>query len=55
MIAIGRQDAWNVLAAEALADRRNDSECALADGNVGAYPGWCAAAIAGFEGRIMAS
>ena len=54
-IAIGRQDAWDVLAAEALAGRCFERGCAIADGDVGACPGWCAVAIAGFEGWVMAS
>ena len=54
-IAMGGQDAWDVLAAEALADRCFGKGCAIADGDVGACPGWCTAAIAGFEGWVMSS
>lgn len=50
MTAIVRQDAWNVLTAEALAGRCNESDCAVADSDIGTCPGWCAVVIAGFEG-----
>jgi hypothetical protein len=54
-IAIGEHSAWDVLAAEALAGKCFDRGCAVADGDADACPGWCAVAIAGFEGWVMAS
>lgn len=54
-IAVGGQTAWDVLAAEALAGKCFGKGCAVADGDLGACPGWCAMAIAGFEGWVMAS
>lgn len=54
-IATGEQTPWDVLAAEALAGKCFGRGCAVADGDAGACPGWCAAAIAGFEGWVMAS
>ena len=53
-IAEGVQSAWDVLAAEALADKCFGKGCAIADGDIEACPGWCALAIAGFEGWVMA-
>ena len=54
-IAVGGQSAWDVLAAEALAGKCFGRGCAVADGDLDACPGWCAVAIAGFEGWVMAS
>lgn len=54
-IAIGEQSAWDVLAAEALGCKCFDRGCAIADGDGESCPGWCAVAIAGFEGWVMAS
>ena len=54
-IAEGSQSAWDVLAAEALADKCFGHGCAVAEGDIGSCPGWCALAIAGFEGWVMAS
>ena len=54
-IAVGGQSAWDVLAAEALAGKCFGRGCAVADGDLDACPGWCAMAIAGFEGWVMAS
>ena len=51
----GAQSAWDVLAAEALAERCFARGCAIAEGDIGSCPGWCALAIRGFEGWVMAS
>ena len=51
----GSQTPWDVLAAESLAGKCFAAGCAIADGDVDACPGWCALAIAGFEGWVMAS
>ena len=54
-IAEGSQSAWDVLAAEALADKCFERGCSIADGDIESCPGWCAMAIAGFKGWVMAS
>lgn len=54
-IAVGEQTAWDVLAAEALAGRCFEKGCAVADGDIESCPGWCATAIAGSGGWVMAS
>ena len=51
----GTASAWDVLAVEALADRCFSKGCAIADGDFDSCPGWCALAVQGFEGWVMAS
>lgn len=51
----GTPSAWDVLAVEALSERCFGKGCAVADGDIGSCPGWCALAIRGFEEWVMAS
>ncbi|WP_165049418.1 MULTISPECIES: hypothetical protein [unclassified Adlercreutzia] len=51
----GEHSAWDALCAEALAEKCFSRGCAFDDGAVDDCPGWCAAAISGFVGWVMAS